>query len=71
MFCPLAMKDYEHRIRKYAVNVKNDLDNNNTASINMNSIVYRFAYSVMGDLAFTKEADSSDMEWQRTVDTSK
>lgn len=65
------MKDYEHRIRRYAVNVETDLHRSDTTSVNMNSIVYRFAYSVMGDLAFSKEADSSDMEWQRAVNTSK
>ncbi|KAI7781233.1 cytochrome P450 [Diaporthe eres] len=68
-FTAEAMKDYEHRIRKYAINVETDLHRSNSATVNMNSIVYQFAYSVMGDLAFSKEADSSDMEWQRTVNT--
>lgn len=67
----LAMKDYEHRIRRHAANVETSLRQAKTTIIDMNSIIYRFAYSVMSDLAFGKEADESDMEWERAFRASE
>ncbi|POS69433.1 cytochrome P450 [Diaporthe helianthi] len=68
-FTPEAMKDYEHRIRRHAGNVETSLRKAKTTIIDMNSIIYRFGYSVMSDLAFGKEADEMDTEWQRAFRT--
>lgn len=67
------MRDYERRIRKYALKAESLIPPSNQTPnpIDMNALIYRFAYDVMSDLAFGTSTDksSNDTEWQRSVRT--